>query len=83
MEPKTTTLESNRIEEKNRKLCEKYPFLAWYGDPLYGGLSDTPDYRFTWEDELEPGWQEALCPQIWDDLKEAILLDIEDDLKNK
>ena len=72
MEPKTTTLESNSIEEKNRKLCEKYPFLVWYGDPLYGGLSDTPDYRFTWEDELEPGWQKALCPQIWDDLR-AIL----------
>ena len=65
---------SNKTEEENKKLCAKYPFLAWYGDPLYMGYSEEgePDYSFTWEDELPEGWRKAFCPQMWDELK-AIL----------
>ena len=64
---------SNKTEEENKKLCDKYPFLAWYGDPLYVGYSeDKLDYAFTWEDEVPEGWRKAFCPQMWDELK-AIL----------
>ena len=60
--------------EYNKALCEKYPFLKWYGDPLYRGYSEEgePDYKYTWEDELPVGWRKAFCPMIWDELK-AIL----------
>lgn len=59
--------------EKNKKLCEKYPFLTWRGDPLmsFQEIAE-PNYEYTWEDEMERGWVTALCPAIWDDLK-AIL----------
>ena len=64
---------SNKTEEENKKLCDKYPFLAWYGDPLYMGYNeDKVDYSYTWEDELPEGWRKAFCPQMWDELK-AIL----------
>lgn len=57
----------------NEELVKKYPFLAWYGNPLYSGYSeDTVDYNFTWEDEIPSGWRKAFCPQMWDELK-AIL----------
>jgi len=64
----------SRTPEENRAYCEKYPFLTWYGDPLYMGYSENHelDYHFTWEDELPAGWKKAFCPQIWDELK-AIL----------
>lgn len=61
------------MSEKNKELIEKYPFLAWYGNPLYSGYNEetiTSDY--TWEDELPEGWKKAFCPQMWDELK-AIL----------
>ena len=65
---------SKRTPEENKKLCEKYPFLKWYGDPLYTGYSEDhePDYKYTWEDEIPDGWRKAFCPQMWDELK-AIL----------
>ena len=57
----------------NKKLVKKYPFLAWYGDPLYYGYSEHKvTYKYTWEGELPSGWREAFCPQMWDELK-AIL----------
>ena len=61
-------------EEENKKLCIKYPFLAWYGNPLYIGYSEEGelDYKYTWEDELPAGWRKAFCPQMWDELR-AIL----------
>ena len=62
-----------KTPEYNKALCDKYPFLIWYGDPLYRGYSeDKIDYKYTWEDELPPGWRKAFCPTIWDELK-AIL----------
>jgi len=65
---------SDKTEEENKKLCANYPFLAWYGDPLYMGYSEEgePDYGFTWEDELPEGWRKAFCPQMWDELKEIL-----------
>jgi hypothetical protein len=65
---------SNKTEEENKKLCAKYPFLAWYGDPLYTGYTEEgePDYSFTWEDELPEGWRKAFCPKMWDELKEIL-----------
>ena len=65
---------SNKIVEENKKLCDIYPFLTWYGDPLYMGYNEEgePDYSFTWEDEVPKGWRKAFCPQMWDELK-AIL----------
>ena len=64
----------SRIEEENKKLCAKYPFLAWHGDPLYVGYTEEgePDFGYTWEDEVPEGWRKAFCPQMWDELK-AIL----------
>ena len=65
---------SNKTEEENKKLCEKYPFLAWYGDPLYMGYTEEngPNYKYTWEDEIPAGWRKAFCPQMWDELKEIL-----------
>ena len=61
-------------EEENKKLCEKYPFLAWYGDPLYMGYTEEngPNYKYTWEDEIPAGWRKAFCPQMWEELKEIL-----------
>lgn len=63
----------NRTPEENKEYCKKYPFLLWRGDPLYAGYDDENiDYTFTWEDDLEPGWIKAFCPQMWDELKEIL-----------
>ena len=52
------------MREENKKLCDKYPFLAWHGDPLYIGYDEEhePDYSYTWEDELPEGWRKAFFP---------------------
>lgn len=65
---------SKRAPEENKVLCEKYPFLKWYGDPLCSGYSEDHelDYKYTWEDEVPEGWRRALCPQMWEDLKEIL-----------
>ena len=57
-----------------KELCEKYPFLKWYGDPLYMGYTEEngPSETYTWQDEIPEGWQKAFCPQIWDELKEIL-----------
>ena len=62
------------MREENKKLCDKYPFLTWHGDPLYIGYDEKRelDYSYTWEDELPDGWRKAFCPKMWDELK-AIL----------
>lgn len=57
-------------KEENKALCEKYPFLRWYGDPLYVGYSEEKiNYDYTWEDDIPDGWRAAFCPQMWDELK--------------
>ena len=61
------------MSEKNKELVEKYPFLSWYGNPLFKGYTEEDiSYQYTWEDELPEGWKKAFCPQMWDELK-AIL----------
>lgn len=64
----------SRTPEENKALCEKYPFLKWYGDPLYVGYSEDHeiDYTYTWEDEIPLGWRKAFCPQMWDELLEIL-----------
>ena len=54
------------MQEENKMLCDKYPFLIWYGDPLYIGYNeeDKLDYSYTWEDELPEGWRNAFCPKM-------------------
>ena len=49
------------MREENKKLCDKYPFLTWHGDPLYIGYDEKRelDYSYTWEDELPEGWRKA------------------------
>lgn len=70
---RTAYFPGKRTPEENKALCKKYPFLKWYGDPLYIGYNEENiDYDYTWEDELPDGWKIAFCPQIWDELK-AIL----------
>ena len=61
---------SKRTPEENKTLCDKYPFLKWYGDPLYMGYSEDHelDYHYTWEDEIPIGWRKAFCPKMWDEL---------------
>ena len=56
------------MQEENKKLCNKYPFLIWHGDPLYIGYDEKHelDYSYTWEDELPEGWRKAFCPKMWD-----------------
>lgn len=57
----------------SKELCNKYPFLSWYGNPLFVGYSEEEAHsQYTWEHELPDGWRKAFCPQIWDELK-AIL----------
>ena len=72
------------MQEENKKLCDKYPFLVWHGDPLFVGYDEEcePDYSYTCEDELPEGWRKAFCPKMWDELKEAIILDIMESLAN-
>ncbi len=64
----------SRTPEENKALCEKYPFLKWYGDPLYMGYEEKHelDYHYTWEDEVPEGWRKTFCPQMWDELKEIL-----------
>lgn len=65
----------SRTPEENEALCREYPFLARDGSVDFWTYEDGKpiDYTYTWEDQLEPGWQVALAPQMWADLK-AILV---------
>ena len=37
------------MQEENKKLCDKYPFLIWHGDPLFVGYTEEcePNYSYT------------------------------------
>ena len=64
----------NKTPEENKALCEKYPFLTWYGDPLFIGYNeDSADYNWTWEDEIPDGWRKAFCPKMWNELKRILV----------
>ena len=57
--------------EKNKELCEKYPFLiprnVWTD-----AIPEDYDYSWTRLDDLEPGWRIAFGEQLCDELKEAL-----------
>lgn len=59
---------------RNKNLIEKYPFLKWWGDPLYMNYKEEgePSYDYTWEDEVPAGWRKAFCPLMWDELKDIL-----------
>lgn len=57
--------------EKNKELCEKYPFLV----PRNVWTDEVPeDYDYSWTrlDELESGWRIAFGEQLCEELKEAL-----------
>jgi len=64
----------SRTPEENEALCREYPFLARDGSVDYWTYEDGKpiDYTYTWEDQLEPGWQKVLAPQMWAELKEIL-----------
>ena len=33
------------MREDNKKLCDKYPFLTWHGDPLYIGYDEIEEWE--------------------------------------
>ena len=64
----------NEVQKKNKELIEKYPFLRWWGDPLYAAYTEEgkPSLDYIWEDEIPAGWRKAFCPKMWDELKEIL-----------
>lgn len=57
--------------EKNKELCDKYPFLiprnVWTGEVV-----EDYDYSWTLLDTFEPGWKIAFGKQLCEELKEAL-----------
>ena len=76
------------IKERNRKLCEKYPFLIpsnrWSGIRITeaggggywpGDPAEIPeyDYEFTELDDMPEGWRIAFGEQMCEEIREALL----------
>ena len=76
------------IKERNRKLCEKYPFLIpsnrWSGIRITeaggggywpGDPEEIPeyDYEFTELDDMPKGWRIAFGEQMCEEIREALL----------
>lgn len=57
----------------NLILCLKYPFIRWYGDPLYRGYPHKKHYSlsYTWFDEIPYGWRKAFGKQLLKEIKKA------------
>lgn len=55
---------------KNLFLCLKYPFIRWYGDPLYCGYPHRKHFSldFTWYDEIPVGWRKAFGKQLLNEI---------------
>lgn len=77
----------NKTIEKNKSLCEKYPFLLSplyrsEPSPLYGTNSVDPSekYKFTYFDDIPKGWRIAFGEQLCQELKE--ILERNGDLEN-
>ena len=62
-------------EEHNKKLIEKYPFLAYkeydFDNDVYY-VPENYDYNFTWFDEIPDGWAKAFGEQLCEELKKAL-----------
>ena len=73
------------IKERNRKLCERYPFLIpanpWTGVRMTcaGFWPDEPervpeyDYEYTELDDMPDGWRIAFGEQMCEEIREALL----------
>ena len=55
-------------QRQNKILCDKYPFLK-----KYDWLGNFVGYESTWQDALPEGWKKAMCPQMWEDLKNILV----------
>lgn len=80
----------NDFRERNRELCEKYPFLiptnrfsgkriteAENGGYWPGAPGEVPeyDYEYTELDDMPEGWRNAFGEQLCEELKQALLDD--------
>lgn len=64
-------LSKQKILNKNKVLCEKYPFLV----PRWGYDERTPDdydYSYTWLDSLPVGWR-TLAIMMCEELREELI----------
>ena len=59
---------------RNYFFIKKYPFMKWYGDPLYIGYPQykKPSLTHTWYDEIPEGWRKAFGKQLLEELKNVI-----------
>lgn len=64
---------------KNFFFCLKYPF--WRSRNVWTGKFT--GYRWTWYDDIEPGWQKAFGKQLSDDIKAAYQEDKKENPKLK
>lgn len=69
------------IKEKNKALCEKYPFLIPY-DVWTGQLDKDWDYEYTWLDDMPDGWRAAFGEQMCDEILAALNL-LSENAKNE
>ena len=58
---------------KNLYICLRYPFMRWYGDPLYSGYPHKKHFSlsYTWFNEIPKGWRKAFGKQLLKDIKKA------------
>lgn len=57
--------------EKNKELCEKYPFLI-PRNVFTDKIHENYDYSWTRLEEIEKGWRIAFGEQLCEELKEAL-----------
>ena len=64
--------DDEEVKIKNRKLCERYPFLKYHtqlgGEDLQGY-----DYDFTYLDDMPPGWKKAFGIQMCEELRDILI----------
>lgn len=67
--------------EKNKELCEKYPFLIPYNE-WTGKLDEDWNYEYTWLDDMPTGWRIAFGEQMCEEISAALNLLSEEDKKD-
>lgn len=67
----------HKIKEKNRELCERYPFLIPW-NRFTGKFIKSYDYSFTELDSMEDGWRNAFGLKMCEEIRDALIED--DDL---
>ena len=74
-------IRKKKRKQKNRELCERYPFLIprhiWTGDIMWNvPKSDwqyTPPYSFTELDCMPVGWRKAFGEQMCEEIREELI----------